>query len=84
MTPEEKRLKVIAPIPLEKVLLMYGVNSESELINLLKGKFDTYSRNFLQNQAKKSINIKIILLIIFTLLIGLYFMFYEDFIRLLN
>ena len=31
MTPEEKRLKITAPIPLEKALNIYGVQSEAEL-----------------------------------------------------
>ena len=48
MTPEEKRLKITAPIPLEKVLDIYGVQSEAELMSLLKDKFEAYSQNFLQ------------------------------------
>jgi len=78
MTPEEKRLKITAPIPLEKVLDIYGVQSEAELMSLLKDKFETYSQNFLQNQEKKTINFKFILLIIFVLLVGSYFMFSES------
>ena len=78
MTPEEKRLKITAPIPLEKVLDIYGVQSEAELMSLLKDKFEAYSQNFLQNQEKKTINFKFILLIIFVLLVGSYFMFSES------
>jgi hypothetical protein len=84
MTPEEKRLKVTAPIPLERVLKMYGVNSETELMNLLKDKFHSYSRHFLQNQEKKSINTKLILLIVFVFLFGCYFMFSESLIQLIK
>ena len=78
MTPEEKRLKITAPITLEKVLDIYGVQSEAELMSLLKDKFETYSQHFLQNQEKKTINFKFILLIIFVLLVGSYFMFSES------
>ena len=78
MTPEEKRLKITAPIPLEKALDIYGVQSEAELMSLLKDKFETYSQNFLQNQEKKTINFKFILLINFVLLVGSYFMFSES------
>ena len=78
MTPEEKRLKITAPITLEKALDIYGVQSEAELMSLLKDKFETYSQNFLQNQEKKTINFKFILLIIFVLLVGSYFMFSES------
>ena len=84
MTPEEKRLKITAPIPLEKALDIYGVQSEAELMSLLKDKFETYSQNFLQNQEKKTINFKFILLIIFVLLVGSYFIFSERIIEILN
>jgi hypothetical protein len=84
MTPEEKRLKITAPMPLEKALDIYGVQSEAELMSLLKDKFETYSQNFLQNQEKKTINFKFILLIIFVLLVGSYFIFSERIIEMLK
>ena len=84
MTPEEKRLKITSPIPLDRALKMYGVNSEAELMSLLRDKFDSYSKNFLQNQEKKSVSYKLILLIVFVLLIGCYFMFSESFMQLIK
>jgi hypothetical protein len=56
MTPEEKRLKITTPIPLERVLSIYGVSSEAELMSLLKDKFETYGKNFLSNKKKKGFN----------------------------
>ena len=84
MTPEEKRLKITSPIPLDRALKMYGVNSEAELMSLLRDKFDSYSKHFLQNQEKKSVSYKLILLIVFVLLIGCYFMFSESFMQLIK
>ena len=84
MTPEEKRLKITSPIPLDRALKMYGVNSEAELMSLLRDKFDSYSKHFLQNQEKKSVSYKLILLIVFILLIGCYFMFSERFMQLIK
>ena len=84
MTPEEKRLKITSPIPLDRALKMYGVNSEAELMSLLRDKFDSYSKHFLQNQEKKSVSYKLILLIVFILLIGCYFMFSESFMQLIK
>lgn len=84
MTPEEKRLKITAPIPLEKALDIYGVQSEAELMSLLKDKFETYSQNFLQNQEKKTINLKFILLIIFILIIGGYLLFSDSLLELIS
>ena len=84
MTPEEKRLKITSPIPLDRALKMYGVNSEAELMSLLRDKFDAYSKHFLQNQERKSVSYKLILLIVFVLLIGCYFMFSESFVQLIK
>ena len=84
MTPEDKRLKITAPIPIDRALKMYGVNSEAELISLLRDKFDSYSKHFLQNQEKKSINSKLILLIVFVLLVGGYLMFSENLVELFS
>lgn len=84
MTPEEKRMKITAPIPLERALSLYGVQSEAELMELLRDKFETYSQNFLQNQEKKVINIKIVLLILFVIFVGMYFAFSERIIEMLS
>ena len=84
MTPEEKRLKITAPIPLEKALDIYGVQSEAELLELLRDKFETYSQNFLQNQEKKVINIKMIILILFVFFVGVYITFSDKIIEMLN
>jgi hypothetical protein len=84
MTPEEKRLKITTPMPLEKALSIYGVQSEAELMSLLKDKFETYSQNFLQNQEKKVVNIKLILLTVFILFVGLYFVFSDRLVEILN
>ena len=56
MTPEEKRLKITTPIPLEKALNIYGVNSEAELMNLFKEKLNVHKKNFLTGDKKKSFN----------------------------
>ena len=56
MTPKEKRAKLTKPISLDKALIIYGVNSEADLISLLDNKFDIYSKNFLSNKKKKGFN----------------------------
>lgn len=71
-------------MPLEKALSIYGVQSEAELMSLLKDKFETYSQNFLQNQEKKVVNIKLILLTVFILFVGLYFAFSDRLVEILN
>ena len=56
MTPKEKRAKLTKPISLDKALGIYGVNSEDELMNLFKEKFDLYNNKFLTDRKRKGFN----------------------------
>ena len=57
MTPAEKRAKITKPISLDKALIMYGVKSEDELMNLFKEKLNVHKKNFLTGDKKKSFNL---------------------------
>ena len=56
MTPKEKRAQLTKPISLDKALKIYGVNSEDELMNLFKEKFDLYNNKFLTDRKRKGFN----------------------------
>tara|TARA_B100000787_G_scaffold164499_1_gene147241 strand:+ start:1303 stop:1479 length:177 start_codon:yes stop_codon:yes gene_type:complete len=53
MSPEEKRVKITRPIALDQALKIYGVNSENELMKILKDKLSIYGKQFLLGKTKK-------------------------------
>ena len=57
MTPAEKRAKITKPISLDKALIMYGVKSEDELMNLFKEKLNVHKKNFLTGEKKRGFNL---------------------------
>jgi len=52
MTPKKKRAKISKPIPLDRALKIYSVNSEYELMKVFQDKFDLYEQKFLSNKPK--------------------------------